>query len=190
MNVSVLKNHNTSHWSGGSTTELFIYPAEAKYSERNFQLRLSIAKVDDEESTFTSLKGVNRKLMVLEGQIYLNHKNQHSSRLKKFNVDTFKGDWTSTCIGTCTDFNVMTMGQLNSELFGLNIAPDNKSDIELEAQWENLYVFVLNGCLQIEINHETLILEKGNLLVIHQSSQVLFPTYSKDGCQIAVTKTT
>ena len=84
----------------------------------------------------------------------------------------------------------MTMGPLKSELFGLHIAPDNKSDIELEPQWENLYVFVLNGCLQIEINHETLILEEGKLLVIHQSSQVLFPTYSKEGCQIAVTKTT
>lgn len=190
MKISILKNHNTSHWSGGSTTELFIRPTEATYSERNFQLRISIAKVDDEKSTFTSLIGVQRKLMVLDGEINLSHKNHHRSSLKKFDVDSFKGDWITTCIGTCTDFNVMTMGNLNSELFGLSLPPESGTDIQLEERWSSLYVFVINGSLQIEINEQSLLIEKGNLLVIDNSTEVLFPGYSKDGCHIAVCKTT
>lgn len=191
MNVNLYKNHKTSQWSGGSTTELFILPAEATYSERNFKLRISIAKVDDEQSTFTPLIGVKRKLMVLDGEINLSHKDQHHSVLKRFDVDIFQGDWTTTCIGTCTDFNVMTMGHLKSELFGLDIAPETRANnIELGAEWKALYVFVLSGSLQIKINQETLVIEEGNLLVIDRVTQKLFPTYSKDGCQIVVTKTT
>ena len=191
MNINLYKNHKTSQWSGGSTTELFILPAEATYSERNFKLRISIAKVDDELSTFTPLIGVKRKLMVLDGEIRLSHKDQHRSDLKRFDVDTFHGDWATTCIGTCTDFNVMTMGQLNSELFGLDIAPETRANnIGLGAEWKALYVFVLSGSIEIEINQENLVIETGTLLVIDGKAEAMFPTYSKDGCQIVVTKTT
>ncbi len=52
-----LVTHNQqkiSTWSGGTTTELFIYPEVAEYSERNFDFRISTATVEVEESNFYS----------------------------------------------------------------------------------------------------------------------------------------
>ena len=38
----------TSKWSGGSTTELYIYPPQAVYREGNFKCRISSATVEVE----------------------------------------------------------------------------------------------------------------------------------------------
>lgn len=37
---------NISRWSGGTTTELFIWPYGASYAERRFSIRISTATVD------------------------------------------------------------------------------------------------------------------------------------------------
>lgn len=57
----------TSNWSGGTTTQLFIYPPEASYAARNFLFRISTATVETETSTFTDLTGFNRILLLLNG---------------------------------------------------------------------------------------------------------------------------
>lgn len=54
----------TSKWSGGSTTELYIYPPQAVYREGNFKCRISSATVEVEKSDFTSLPGVKRYLSI------------------------------------------------------------------------------------------------------------------------------
>lgn len=46
---------NISRWSGGTTTELFIWPHGASYAERRFGIRISTATVDIAQSTFTKL---------------------------------------------------------------------------------------------------------------------------------------
>ena len=64
-------------WSGGTTTELFIYPEGATYEDRNFKFRLSIATVESETSEFTPLAGVKRTLMLLHGELTLKHEGQY-----------------------------------------------------------------------------------------------------------------
>src|SRR5690606_30789549 len=86
----------TTKWSGGSSTQLYIFPANASFTERNFELRISTAKVEVEESTFTALPGIHRKLMILEGEISINHEGQYRKHLKPFNVNNFSGDWKTT----------------------------------------------------------------------------------------------
>ncbi|MDR1048301.1 MAG: HutD family protein, partial [Synergistaceae bacterium] len=49
-------------WSGGSTTELFIYPGDADLAKRNFELRVSSATVEAEESLFSSFAGYVRHI--------------------------------------------------------------------------------------------------------------------------------
>ena len=39
-------------WSGGSTTELFIFPPTGNYRKRNFDFRLSTATVEVDTSDF------------------------------------------------------------------------------------------------------------------------------------------
>lgn len=97
----------TSAWSGGTTTELFIYPENAVYAERNFEIRISSATVDLEESSFTSLAGYTRYIMPLKGTMRLIHKGHHEAELKPLETDIFMGDWSTECFGKCVDFNLM-----------------------------------------------------------------------------------
>lgn len=99
--------HKTSNWSGGTTTELYIYPKDAVYSERDFKWRLSSAKVEVEKSTFTLLPGISRLIMIVEGELILEHDRHHNAILREFQQDSFSGDWTTTSFGRVTDFNLM-----------------------------------------------------------------------------------
>lgn len=97
-----------ARWSGGTTTQLAIWPEEASYAERNFSWRVSSARVEDEESEFTSLPGVTRCLMVLDGELDLSHDGHYDVRLERFSQDNFDGGWRSRSRGRVTDFNLMT----------------------------------------------------------------------------------
>lgn len=48
------EDYPVSNWSGGKTTQLFIYPENSEYAKRNFLFRISSATVDCERSEFTS----------------------------------------------------------------------------------------------------------------------------------------
>lgn len=106
----------TSEWSGGTTTQLAIYPEGSDYKERNFSWRLSSARVDLEESVFTSLPGIYRHIMVLEGEMRLIHEGHHTISLKRYEKDSFSGDWTTKSIGRVRDFNLMLNNGCKGEL--------------------------------------------------------------------------
>ncbi|MGE7596362.1 HutD/Ves family protein [Peribacillus frigoritolerans] len=97
----------TSLWSGGKTTQLAIYPEEADYSKRDFKWRISTAEVEVEESLFTHLPGIQRIIMILDGEMSLQHKGKPSMHLSPFEQDRFDGGWTTRSIGKVTDFNLM-----------------------------------------------------------------------------------
>ncbi|SRX55463.1 Protein Ves [Aequorivita sp. CIP111184] len=180
------KQFNTSQWSGGSTTQLYIFPANATYAERNFELRISTAKVAVEESTFTALPGIDRKLMILEGAITITHKGQYSTKLKPFEVAEFSGDWKTTAVGTCTDFNVMTTGKQQSKLY--HIAMDAGSDYTLrpKEKCKNLFLYATSGSIQIQLRNENYILETGNLMVIEDGSGSSITIYSANDFGLVV----
>ena len=96
-----------SQWSGGTTTELCIFPPTSAYKDLNFDFRISRATIDVETSTFTPLLGIQRTLMVLRGHLELNHKHHHTSSLDPFDSDHFAGDWQTHCSGKAEDFNLM-----------------------------------------------------------------------------------
>jgi uncharacterized protein len=101
---------SASRWSGGTTTELFIYPENASYSDRTFDLRISTATVELEQSDFTLLPGYSRMLMVLEGQLKMVHDTgleNNEVNLGAFEQSFFSGDWRTTGYGKVRDFNVL-----------------------------------------------------------------------------------
>ncbi|MDL2320412.1 HutD family protein [Alistipes sp. OttesenSCG-928-B03] len=98
----------TSRWSGGTTTQLAIWPEGAVYADRNFVWRVSSARVEAEESDFTPLAGVSRVIMVLDGELLLRHEGLYEKRLGRFGQDSFDGRWKTTSRGCVTDFNLMT----------------------------------------------------------------------------------
>jgi hypothetical protein len=135
-NIEVIREsqHKTSLWSGGTTTELYIYPKNSLYSQRNFKWRLSSAKVEVEKSKFTSLQGICRHIMVIEGKLFLEHENHHNATLKAFEQDSFSGDWTTTSFGKVTDFNLMIAQGYTGALDSIFLKSGEIKDIWLHSK--------------------------------------------------------
>lgn len=188
MTSTIYRQHDfrESLWSGGSTKELYIYPDDSSYTNRNFQLRISTAKVETPSSSFTILPGFQRKLMILEGEITINHTNHHSKVLKPFDVDAFSGDWSTSAVGTCVDFNVMTLGEIRSELFSVRLTSGQTSVLEFDARWNRLFCFVLNGELAIELNGDTLVVGSNEFLSIEELDSFSIPVSAMEDCTIVV----
>lgn len=110
-----------ANWSSGTTTELYLYPPDTSYQQRNFSWRLSVATVNEEQSNFTRLPGVWRTLMLLEGDIVLEHHQHHNMSLQPFDQDSFDGGWQTKCFGKATDFNLMTCGEYRGALAAVAI---------------------------------------------------------------------
>ncbi|WP_051285120.1 HutD/Ves family protein [Aequorivita capsosiphonis] len=161
-----LQHFHTSQWSGGSTTQLYIFPATASYAALNFELRISKAKVEVEESTFTALPGIDRKLMILEGEINITHEEHYSKHLKPFDVDEFSGDWKTSAIGTCTDFNVMTKGKKHSELYHISSLATKNYTLKPKKTCKNLFLSATSGTIHLHLMNDNYILETGNLMLI------------------------
>ena len=99
--------YEVSAWSGGTTTQLAIFPPEAKYAERDFLWRVSSAAVALEESDFTALPDYDRLIATLQGEIVLTHNGGAPLRLRPFEVHAFSGADATHSRGRCTDFNLM-----------------------------------------------------------------------------------
>lgn len=167
------KNQLKTLWSGGSTTQLAIYPEDADYGKRNFTWRVSTAKVEVEKSEFTSLPGISRIIMPLEGTLHLMHEGHHEAFLKPFEQDTFSGDWKTTCIGKATDFNLM-LAEGEGFLRTFTAEPESSHELPLhldsgENNWQNItHVFYFLSEMEITIHEKNNIhVKEGDTLLIH-----------------------
>lgn len=173
-------------WSGGTTTQLFIYPPTTNYQQQNFNFRLSSATVEIEESTFTLLPRVSRKLMILEGNITINHKNHYSKQLKKWDIDSFEGNWETSSIGKCTDFNLMTTGNTSSDLSFLKLGKGKNINYELEDQWDWIFIFVVSGKLNIKDHLQCL--KTGDLFVIKDVISSMAQITCSENSELVISK--
>ncbi len=105
------KDYKTSAWSGGTTTELFIWPENASYAAREFAVRISSATVELPESDFTPLPGVQRFITPLQGGFTLSHGDGAPIVMEPLDEPYgFSGGEETHCVGTATDFNLMLKG--------------------------------------------------------------------------------
>jgi len=159
------QNALTTVWSGGTTSQLFIFPLESVFAERNFDFRISTATIDVEESNFTPLPIYNRLLAVLEGNLEIIHQGKYSKKLQKFENDRFHGSWQSSSKGEVRDFNV-----IYNDNFELKFSQREISEpIFLQKQSEFFLLLILNKSIEIEgfkLNLYDLIeVEKENILL-------------------------
>lgn len=164
---------STSAWSGGTTTQLAIYPKRSEYRERNFKWRLSSALVEDEESTFTKLPDIYRHIMIIEGEMKLIHEGHREAMLRPFMQDSFSGDWTTRSIGRVRDFNLMlgqgSKGELEAITVNENLnfewdtkIPDKTMSLTTQA------FYCVSGCVSLHINgSEMYEFFEGDLLMVH-----------------------
>lgn len=142
MKIKIIKASETKakSWSGGTTTELYIYPENAILKDLNFNFRISKATVEDEKSTFTALPGVSRTLLVLEGSAILQHKGYHTAFLSKFDQDKFEGSWQTECTGILTDFNLMTTSGTEGVVEKIELQKHSQISVKPEAKMEVYYL--------------------------------------------------
>lgn len=190
MKYSVInpEDFETINWAGGTSTQLFIYPTTADYKKRNFDFRISTAKVEIEKSDFTSLPGVSRHLMILDGEIIVNHEDQYSKHLKPFDTDHFKGDWNTSSIGKCTDFNLMTRNNYNGELSSICLNQNESKNLLVQEEWTFLFLYVNKGEFYCELGSKKFTICNKNLLYIQQLNVDKLNIFAKKTGSLIISK--
>ena len=141
---------------------IIYIPTTSNYKDLNFGFRLSRATIDVEESEFTPLPNVSRKLMLLDGELELIHDSHHSKKLKPLQFDTFSGDWSTKSIGKATDFNLMTTGDVDGNYSVIKAKKKQFHTYKINHDFTILYV--VKGELHFEdmsVNQEELLIFNG-----------------------------
>jgi len=176
----------TNVWPGGTTTQLYIHPSEASYARRDFDYRLSSATVEVEMSEFTKLPGFSRKLMILDGSLQLTHENHHSLLLNKFDQDAFEGDWNTTSIGFCTDFNLMTDRKHQGIITAKTLQISQSAIVTPNEHCIHLVVYVVSGIVTISINSHKQTISKGGLFSAMTPNKQVFQVIAEKPSEIVV----
>ncbi len=127
-------NRKSIAWASGTSTEVFVYPADGDFKTRNFSFRISTATVEADETTFSDFSGLTRILMPLKGDLTLIHEGRYTKELKPFDQDIFDGSWNTRSKGKVQDFNVMFKSPFNAAVVHHHLtttkefnSPENKS---------------------------------------------------------------
>ncbi len=171
------ESRTTINWASGTSTEIFIYPSNGSFVDRDFTFRISTATVEAEESTFTFFEGITRHLMVLKGELELIHEDRYAKNLKPYDQDVFSGEWPTRAKGKVTDFNLMLKNGAEGSLTHTATMP--KQILIAEKESDYLFVFIASGSftadefqptigdlIQVEEQLELTSNEPGNLILI------------------------
>lgn len=134
------ENRTTINWASGTSTEIFIYPSNATFAERNFLFRISTATVEAETSTFTFFEGITRHLMLLKGELELIHEGRYTKHMKPYEQDTFSGEWDTHSKGKVTDFNLMLKDGATGALIHHHIAAQASAIYKADSDYYFLYL--------------------------------------------------
>ena len=160
---------NVSRWSGGTTTQLAIFPREAVYAERDFLWRLSSAVVELPESDFTPLPDYDRILMILDGELSLLHDGGAEYVLRALEQTAFDGASHTFSRGQVTDFNLMMRkgcctGCVEAKVLRGEAVWTDPFAVLPDADTQLLYC--CGGEAQVVCGGETYTLEKGDALLV------------------------
>lgn len=161
--------HVTKKWDGGTTTQLYIYPENSNYTDRNFLFRISTATIETDESTFTILPEISRRLMILDGEIRIEHVGKYSKILKKFEQDEFSGDWETKSYGKATDFNLMTKGKTSGSIESIQLNQEQVITIEFTKNDNITLLYAFKGSFYLQNGKEKESIEKGDVYLINNN---------------------
>lgn len=159
-------------WAGGTTTQLAIFPESAEYQKFNFDFRISYATVEVEESTFTFMPGVTRHLMILDGNLEIDHIDRYNKQLNKFDIDTFSGEWPTKAKGKVTDFNLMTRGSAKGKLESMILSKGVKQGFLTDESYSYVGLYLYKGGLNLTQGNSDIILEQGDFILFKSPSNL------------------
>ena len=153
MRIHPFDPSKTVSWANGTSTELFVYPADGNFQTRDFTFRISTATVEAEETTFSDFSGLTRILLPLKGRLTLIHEGRYTKVLEPFEQDQFDGAWQTRSKGKVQDFNVIFNKQTSATVIHhlLNSGQANT----FQAHESRHFVFVNDGVF--EVNGQNLV---------------------------------
>ncbi|MDD3217766.1 MAG: HutD family protein [Lachnospiraceae bacterium] len=166
----VRKEFSTNQWSGGSTTEFYLYPENGSYQKRDFLFRISSAVVEESPSMFTSLPGVTRTLMLLEGNMKLIHGKKEPLSLMPGKCDVFSGDVKTVSVGLATDFNLMVKDETDGTVESICLLPKDRETFAIYPKKNKecfLLLYVYSGEVCVQDGQEIKKVEMGELGIIN-----------------------
>ena len=179
MKIEVIRKEENivSNWSGGSTSQLYIFPKNSTLQERDFDFRISSAIVEVEESEFTSFVGYDRLLMVLNGELEIVHENQYSKTLKQFEIDSFSGDWKTSSKGKIVDFNLILKRGIKGSFRYIDFRRDRlhfrdrSRPVPKMQSVRIIGYYVISGKMEIIVNQDHYLVSEGELIMIENRGE-------------------
>lgn len=168
MKITTIKKQQyiTSNWSGGTTSQIAIYPSNSTVSNQDFIYRISSAIVNV-DSNFTKYNGYTRYITTLDNSIILNDTN-----LNVLEVHKFSGDDNTSSIGKCTDFNLICRNEYECNMQVV------ENDYEIDTTNFNTFIIFSPFNSEIIINETKLYIEKYDSIVIEDCSEKLQCNFS------------
>jgi environmental stress-induced protein Ves len=180
MKLVTKECQKVSEWTGGTTSELLIFPENSTVSKQNFDYRISTAKVLVEKSEFTSFPNFNRKLAILEGKLKIQHNQSAWYFLESGDQTEFSGDWKTKSEGQVVDFNVIYSDEYQVELdfvSQINCLP-KMDEIELFG------VYCINGMGRLN----GIVFHKGDFVSVQEVGLKVESSENSRFIQVKITK--
>lgn len=160
-----------SDWSGGTTTQLFIFPEGTTLAGRDFDWRISSAVIQTEESDFTPFDGYERILIPLKGKLEMEHQTPNGvirQNVNQFELARFSGSWPTKGKGKLTDFNL---------IFRPNYHPKVqisyfKEETQMSLEETTMVLYLLTG--SVAINDQLI---QAPVLILNNEHQKIEITY-------------
>jgi environmental stress-induced protein Ves len=177
------EDRTTINWASGTSTELFIHPADGSFAERNFLFRISTATVEAEESTFTFFEGITRHLMILKGNLELIHEGRYTKHLDPYEQDTFSGEWSTRSKGKVTDFNLMLKDGATGSLTHHHV--EQEASASFTAKTGYFFIYLASGSATLGNGNTA---KAGDLLRIDKDSELTM--HAQEGCDLVAIEVT
>lgn len=162
------EDYITTEWSGGKTTQLFIYPEGSVYKNLDFKFRLSSATVELEKSEFTILKGIHRFITPLDKELRLTHNNKDYINLSPFEIYEFDGEIDTISYGKVRDFNLMLAKDTKGELEKIYIDGEYllKEEYDSDVKESFVFIFAYTNIVDIDNNGDVMTIKPMESLLI------------------------
>lgn len=181
-------------WSGGTVSELYIYPENADFRNRDFIFRISTATVDVERSDFTFFDDYSRIIMTLDNEFLLTHNDEEKVALSRYQPHVFYGGDRTTSSGKVNDYNfIMKRGVCHGDVFGMSIADGSviyprKGNDPCDEKFEMVYC--ARGRLTFKVNDIKHYINQGDVLIIDHGTidkDYVFSNEEDQLCDVIIT---
>lgn len=171
----ITKNQiKTSSWSGGTTSEIYIYPEDGNYNGRSFRWRISSATVELEESTFTKLPGVHRYITTLSGDLRLIHNGEREIVLRPYEIHNFSGGVETRSFGKVKDFNLMLKDGMKGYMETIFVEENLSNKLPLNNSVKDdfsIFIFSPSEDIIFKLDEEEQQIKSGEAIVMHHLNE-------------------